>query len=76
MKVGNRGQVTITKHIRDGFGIGPNTEVEFQVTNGSIVLAKATRKLDLSKWKGHCGRAFAELGFQSVDDFIDSVRGR
>ena len=76
MKIGERGQVTIPKDIRDRFGLSAETEVEFQVINGSIVLKKAPKKLNFAKWKGRCGRSFAKLGYTSVDTFIDDVRGR
>ena len=75
MKIGERGQVTIPKEIRDRFGLGPETEVEFHVVHGAIVLKKALRQLDLRKWKGRCRNQFSELGFSSVDRFIDDVRG-
>jgi AbrB family looped-hinge helix DNA binding protein len=76
MKVGERGQVTIPKEIRERFGIGPETEVEFRVVNGSILLKKAPQKLNLGKWRGRCGKSFAKLGYSSVDRFIEDVRGR
>lgn len=76
MKIGERGQVTIPKDIRDQFGLGPKTEVEFRVIDGSIVLKKAAKKLDLAKWKGRCGKTFAKLGYSSVDKFIDDLRGQ
>jgi AbrB family looped-hinge helix DNA binding protein len=76
MRIGERGQVTIPKGIRDRFGLGPDTEVEFQVLKGAIVLKKAPKKLRLRKWKGRCGDAFSELGYSSVDRFVDDVRGR
>lgn len=76
MKIGERGQVTIPKDIRDQFGLGPETEVDFRVVGGSIILKKAPKKLNLAKWKGRCGDAFAKLGYSSVDKFIDDVRGR
>lgn len=76
MRIGARGQVTIPKKIREHFGLGPETEVEFRVVSGSIVLRKAPRKLNLDKWKGRCGGAFAGLGYSSVDKFIEDVRGR
>jgi AbrB family looped-hinge helix DNA binding protein len=76
MRVGERGQVTIPKHIRDKFGLGPETEIDFQVINGSIVIKKASKRLDLNKWKGRCKDTFAELGYGSVDQFIEDVRGR
>lgn len=76
MRIGERGQVTIPKDIREQFGLGPETEVEFRVVGGSIVLKKTPKKLNLAKWKGRCGEAFAKLGYSSVDKFIDDVRGR
>ena len=76
MKVGERGQVTIPKEIRDRFGIGPDTEVEFRVSNGSIVLRKSPKRLNLSRWKGRCKQSFIDLGYESVDEFIEDVRGR
>ena len=76
MRIGERGQVTIPKEIREQFGLGPETEVEFRVVGGSIILKKAPKKLSLAKWKGRCGNTFARLGYSSVDKFIDDVRGR
>ena len=76
MKVGERGQVTIPKDIRERFGLAPDTEVEFRVVRGSILLKKASKKLNLQKWKGHSKASFAALGYSSVDKFIDDVRGR
>ena len=76
MKVGERGQVTIPKEIREKFGIRPNAEVSFEVVNGSIVLKKAARKSGISKWRGRCKDSFAKLGYSSIDKFIDDVRGR
>ena len=76
MKIGERGQVTIPKTIRDKFGLGPETEVEFIVVDGSIVLKKAPKLLDLAKWKGRARKSFAELGYSSVDEFVDDVRGQ
>jgi len=76
MKIGERGQVTVPKEIRDQFGLGPQTEVEFRVVGGNIVLKKAPKKLNLAKWKGRCSDTFAKLGYSSVDKFIDDVRGR
>jgi AbrB family looped-hinge helix DNA binding protein len=76
MRIGERGQVTIPKDIREQFGLGPESEVEFRVVGGTIVLKKAPKKLNLAKWKGRCRETFANLGYASVDKFIDDVRGR
>lgn len=40
MRVTEKGQVTIPKHIRDEFGILPGSEVEFVAENGQIVVRK------------------------------------
>jgi len=50
--------------------------VEFTVQGGSIVLNKAPKKLDLQRWKGRCKNGLAEIGYASVDEFIEGVRGR
>jgi len=76
MKVGERGQVTIPKEIRNRFGISPETEVEFNIVENSIVLRKKPKKLNLKKWKGRCKESFAKLGYSSVDKFIEDIRGR
>jgi AbrB family looped-hinge helix DNA binding protein len=76
MKIGERGQVTIPKDLREQFGLKPETEVEFQVVDNSIVLRKKPRELALSRWKGRCKKSFEELGYSSVDEYIEDVRGR
>ena len=76
MKVGERGQVTIPKPIRDRFGIEPHTDVEFAVVDNAIVLRKKPGRIKLSKWKGYCRKSFRELGYSGVDEFIDDIRGR
>ncbi len=76
MKIGERGQVTIPKDIREQFGLSPETEVEFSVVGGSIILKKAPKRLNLEKWKGRCRDSFAKEGYSSVDEFIEDIRGR
>ncbi|MBZ5579630.1 MAG: AbrB/MazE/SpoVT family DNA-binding domain-containing protein [Acidobacteriia bacterium] len=76
MRIGERGQVTIPKPIRDQFGLGPDTEVEFRVVKGAILLKKTPKKLDLARWKGRCRDSFTGLGYSSVDKFMEDVRGR
>jgi AbrB family looped-hinge helix DNA binding protein len=76
MKIGERGQVTIPKDIRDKFGLGPEIDVEFHVENDSIVLRKAPRKLEIERWRGRCRGSIADLGCGSVDEFMEDVRGR
>lgn len=68
--------MTIPKALRERFGLGPETEVEFRVAHDALVLKKKAQPLDLNKWKGKCRRSFEELGYTSVDKFIDDLRGR
>jgi AbrB family looped-hinge helix DNA binding protein len=76
MKIGERGQVTIPLEIRTRFGLGAGAEVEFQIVESSIVLRKRPNQLQLNKWKGKAKKSFAELGYSSVDRFIEDIRGR
>ena len=81
MKVGERGQVTIPRHIRETFGIDASTRVEFDVVDGSIILKKTPVKLGIHKWRGKCAKSFSELGYSpkdksSVDRFMDDIRGK
>jgi AbrB family looped-hinge helix DNA binding protein len=76
MKVGERGQVTIPREIRTRFGLSAGAEVEFRIVESSIVLRKKPNHLQLKKWKGRAKKSFAELGYSSVDRFIEDIRGR
>ncbi len=68
--------MTVPKALRDQFGLGPQTEVEFKTDGRVIVLRKKGGKLNLDKWRGKARRSFARLGFRSVDAYLESVRGR
>lgn len=76
MKVGERGQVTIPKEIRERFGIGADTEVEFSVERGQILLRRRASKLPLRNWKGYCAATFRKTGHRGVDEYLDEVRGK
>ena len=76
MTIGEQGQVTIPKALRERFGLTPGTDIEFAVVGDALVLRKAPRKLELAQWNGYCRDSFAELDDQGVDDFIEDVRGR
>ena len=43
MRMTSKGQVTVPKQIRDEAGIGPGTEVSFELRDGLIVLRRAGR---------------------------------
>jgi len=40
MRVGEKGQVTIPKHLRDALGFGAGAEVEFEREGSTIVVRK------------------------------------
>ncbi len=74
--MGDRGQVTVPKALRNRFALNPRTEVEFATDGEIIVLRKKRGSLNLEKWKGKARKSFAKLGYHSVDSYIASVRGR
>ena len=43
MKVTEKGQITIPKHLRDALGIGAGTEIEFERRKDTIVVRKSDR---------------------------------
>ena len=42
MRVTEKGQITIPKHVRDALGIGAGTEVEIEAQDDVVVVRKAT----------------------------------
>ncbi len=40
MRVTEKGQITIPKHLRDALGIGAGTDVEFEQRNDALVIRK------------------------------------
>ncbi len=72
MRIGERGQVTIPKALRDKFGLEPRDEVTFVQSRGELILRKKRATVDsgIRKWVGRLGRMP-----ESVDEFIDDVRG-
>jgi antitoxin PrlF len=48
MRITSKGQVTIPKEIRDGFGLLPGTEVEFVAEGGQVEV----RKLEGGRTRG------------------------
>ena len=51
-QVSRRGQVTVPKEIRERFGLGPGTDVEFVVENGRVVLRRVDIESALERWAG------------------------
>jgi AbrB family looped-hinge helix DNA binding protein len=71
MRVTERGQVTIPKEIRDRFGFGPETEVEFVVREGVVELVHSpgSRKKAVGELYGR--RRFGA----TTDELMKLLRG-
>ena len=73
MKVGEKGQITIPKNVRDRFGLKKNTEVEVIVEDGKIILRKRTQAVHpVDQVRGIIKLQYAN----SVDEYIEEIRGR
>lgn len=73
MKVGERGQITIPKALRDRYGIRKNTEVELVPQDGCICIQKRIRgRHPVDEVFGIAKLPFAN----SVDEYIEEIRGR
>ena len=72
MRIGERGQVTIPKALREKYGLEPHDEVAFIESRGDLILRKARPAAvpsGLRKWVGRLSMP------ESVDEFIDDIRG-
>ena len=73
MKVGEKGQITIPKHLRDRFGLQKDTEVDVVVEDGVIVLRKRTHGVHpVEQVRGIIKLRYAN----TVDEYIEEIRGR
>ncbi|MDB6109020.1 MAG: hypothetical protein JWR69_770 [Pedosphaera sp.] len=72
MKIGERGQVTIPKKLRNRFGMLPGAEVEFVERAGQLVLKKARKE---SHPIGNYVGVLKGRGLRS-DALVESMRGR
>ena len=74
MRMGERGQVTVPKDLREKFGLRPRDEIVFLESGGELVLRKSRASAvehGIRRWIGRIGRMP-----ESVDEFIDDIRGR
>jgi bifunctional DNA-binding transcriptional regulator/antitoxin component of YhaV-PrlF toxin-antitoxin module len=77
MKIGERGQVTIPKRLRQRHGLNRKVDVQFVEESGQLVLKKISGGRDpVDALAGSCRAAWRKLGFKSVDAYLDATRGR
>lgn len=74
MRVTSKGQVTIPAEIRERTGLLPNTEVEFEVSDGYVILRKVPGKRSRGKdvIRAMQGKA---TGGMSTDEIMALTRG-
>jgi AbrB family looped-hinge helix DNA binding protein len=73
MRVGERGQVTIPKELRDRYGLGPEVEVDFIDEGTGIRIVKRSDGADrVARVRG----TLKLKGHSSIDEFIEEIRGR
>ncbi len=74
MRVTSKGQVTIPAEIRERTGLLPNTEVEFEVSDGCVILRKVPGKRKPVKdlIRAMQGKA---TGGMSTDEIMALFRG-
>ena len=52
MKMTERGQITIPKHLRERYGITTATEIEFLEADGAILIVKKAQVSPLARFRG------------------------
>ena len=67
--IGERGQITIPKPIRESLGIRPGMKLEVVEENGTIMLRKPGLGQALDKWA-----ETAENPYGTTDAFLNAVR--
>lgn len=74
MKVTSKGQVTIPAEIREKAGLLPNTEVEFELERGKVVIKKAagTRRRGRRLVEAMKGKGTVRM---STDEIMALTRG-
>lgn len=71
MKIGERGQITIPKKLREKYGLFPNIEVEFVSEETGIRIQKKTSHTSPVK------EVYGILKkMEKTDDYIEEIRGR
>ncbi len=76
MKISERGQITIPKHLRERFGMNHKVEVEISPTKQGLLIRKRTAaEHPVDRVHGILGRDALGEGV-SVDDYIEEIRGR
>ena len=72
MRISERGQITIPKHLRDQFGLSHNVEVEMVLTeHGLLIRKRSGANHPVDRIRGILGGRGMD-----VDAYIEEIRGR
>ena len=72
MRVSERGQITIPKHLRDRFGMTRDVEIEITPTEHGLLIQKRTAALHpVDRVAGVLDGADFD-----IDEYIEEIRGR
>ncbi len=74
MRVTEKGQVTIPKDLRDTYGIGAGTEVQFEAGDDSIVVRKVVSKAGRGRALVERLRSRGDVAM-STDEIMALTRG-
>lgn len=76
MRISERGQITIPKHLRERFGMNHNVEVEITPTELGLLIRKRTVALHpVDRVYGILGKDALGDGV-TVDEYMEEIRGR
>ena len=76
MRISERGQITIPKHLRERFGMHHNVEVEVTPTDkGLLIRKRVVGQHPVDRVYGILGKDALGVGV-TVDDYIEEIRGR
>ncbi len=72
MRISERGQITIPKHLRERFGMNHNVEVEITPTERGLLIQKRTAGLHpVDRVAGILDGADFD-----IDEYVEEIRGR
>ncbi len=76
MRISERGQITIPKHLRERFGMHHNVEVEVTPTDDGLLIRKRlVGQSPVDRVYGILGKGALGVGV-TVEDYIEEIRGR
>ncbi len=73
MRIGERGQVTIPKHLRERYGLQKDADVDF-IDDGTGI--RIVKRSEGSKRAAKIRGVATLKHARSVDDYVEDIRGR